>query len=151
MKSFKDFLGPEATKQQDAAEIARQKKHLGDKAKEYYDQGAREGGQGAAVAKGITFDLAKKNIKEVKEPTGKLKDACWTGYTAVGMKNKGGRQVPNCVPVKEDGEGGGFAPAATNVVGGGAIAGSGGAGGEPGVSKKRNPLMSFFKRKQPKM
>lgn len=39
----------------------------------------------------------------------------------------------------------------TNAVGGGNIAGSGGAGGEPGVSKKRNPLMSFFKRKQPKM
>ena len=54
--------------------------------------------------------------------------------------------------MNEDGEGGGgFAPAATNVVGGGAIAGSGGAGGEPGVSKKRNPVMSFFKRKKPKM
>ena len=150
MKSFKDFLGPEATKKNDSAEINRQKSHLSNKAKEYYDQGAREGGHGAAIAKGITFDLAKKNIKEVKEPTGKLKDACWTGYTAVGMKNKGGRQVPNCVPVKEDGAGG-VAAAPTNVVGGGAIAGSGGAGGEPGVSKKRNPLMSFFKRKQPKM
>ena len=23
---------------------------------------------------------------------------CWTGYKQVGMKNKGGRQVPNCVP-----------------------------------------------------
>lgn len=41
--------------------------------------------------------------------------------------------------------------APTNAVGSGAIAGSGGAGGEPGVSKKRNPLMSFLKRKQPKM
>lgn len=41
--------------------------------------------------------------------------------------------------------------APTNVVGGGNIAGSGGKGGEPGVSKKRNPVMSFFKRKQPKM
>lgn len=41
--------------------------------------------------------------------------------------------------------------APTNAVGGGNIAGSGGAGGEPGVSKKRNPLMSFFKRKPPKM
>ena len=41
--------------------------------------------------------------------------------------------------------------APTNAVGGGNIAGSGGAGGEPGVSKKRNPLMSFFKRKQTKM
>ena len=42
-------------------------------------------------------------VKEkTEEPTGKLKDACWTGYTAVGMKMKNGRKVPNCVPVKED-------------------------------------------------
>ena len=41
-------------------------------------------------------------MEKVKEPTGKLKDACWTGYTAVGMKMKGGRKVPNCVPVKEE-------------------------------------------------
>ena len=25
-------------------------------------------------------------------------DPCWDGYEQVGMKNKGGRQVPNCVP-----------------------------------------------------
>ena len=40
----------------------------------------------------------KQFVAEVKNPTGKLKDACWTGYTAVGMKMKGGRKVPNCVP-----------------------------------------------------
>lgn len=40
--------------------------------------------------------------EKVKEPTGKLKDACWTGYTAVGMKMKNGKKVPNCVPVKEE-------------------------------------------------
>ena len=40
----------------------------------------------------------KDYLEEVKKPTGKLKDACWTGYTAVGMKMKGGRKVPNCVP-----------------------------------------------------
>jgi hypothetical protein len=28
-------------------------------------------------------------------------EACWTGYQQQGMKNKGGRQVPNCVPVEE--------------------------------------------------
>jgi hypothetical protein len=336
MKSFKQYLGPEATKQQDAAEIARQKKHLDDKAKEYYDQAEREGGHAAAFAKGITMALAKKNIKEsnksnpftrvdldkiakskkreekekgllrkpgssmtkntmnyidkvdklsendesinedlrkwfkqkwvrmdtkgnikgdcAREPgegkpkclpqakahalgkegrasaaqrkrredpnperrgapinvrTEEVDEACWTGYTAKGMKKKGNRMVPNCVPeeveqideknvptspekwarakaaakskfavypsayangwaskkyksmgggwkatseetVQEDGAGG-VAAAPTNVVGGGAIAGSGGAGGEPGVSKKRNPVMSFFKRKQPKM
>ena len=198
-KQFKQYLGPEATKQQDAAEIKRQKNHLSDKAKEYYDQGAREGGQGAAIAKGITMDLAKKNIKEAHGPWGKMTqdkldkiakskkreekekglmrkpgssmskntmnyidkvdklseeeevdEACWTGYTAKGMKKKGNRMVPNCVPeetVQEDGVGG----VPTNNVGGGNIAGSGGTGGEPGVSKKRNPVMSFLKRKQTKM
>jgi hypothetical protein len=43
----------------------------------------------------------KQYISEVKEPTGKLKDACWTGYTAVGLKKKNGKTVPNCVPVNE--------------------------------------------------
>ncbi len=31
----------------------------------------------------------------------KLAAACWKGYEAIGVKNKGGRQVPNCVPVKK--------------------------------------------------
>ena len=30
-----------------------------------------------------------------------LEDACWEGYEAFGMKEKGGRKVPNCVPVKK--------------------------------------------------
>ena len=24
---------------------------------------------------------------------------CWKGYEMVGMKNKGGKKVPNCVPL----------------------------------------------------
>jgi hypothetical protein len=28
----------------------------------------------------------------------KVNEACWSGYVAKGMKNKGGRMVPNCVP-----------------------------------------------------
>jgi hypothetical protein len=43
-------------------------------------------------------------LQEVKEPTGKLKDACWKGYTAVGMKDKNGKKVPNCVPQNEEAE-----------------------------------------------
>ena len=42
--------------------------------------------------------IGKKMAEEVKEPTGGLKDACWKGYTAVGMKMKNGKKVPNCVP-----------------------------------------------------
>jgi len=40
----------------------------------------------------------KELMEKVKEPTGDLKKACWKGYTAVGMKMKNGRKVPNCVP-----------------------------------------------------
>jgi hypothetical protein len=43
-----------------------------------------------------------KQIGEVKKATGGLKDACWKGYTAVGMKMKNGRKVPNCVPEETD-------------------------------------------------
>jgi phosphopantetheine adenylyltransferase len=44
--------------------------------------------------------------EEVTPSTGGLKKACWKGYTAVGMKTKNGRKVPNCVPVKEAGAAG---------------------------------------------
>jgi len=36
-----------------------------------------------------------------EKATGELKEACWKGYTAVGTKKKGGRTVPNCVPIKK--------------------------------------------------
>jgi hypothetical protein len=29
------------------------------------------------------------------------KDPCWKGYEQVGMKEKNGRLVPNCVPKKK--------------------------------------------------
>lgn len=70
-------------------------------------------------------------------------EACWPGY----KRKKGTQEFTQDSCVKEDG----MAAAPANSVGGGNIAGSGGAGGEPGVSKKRNPVMSFVKRKQPNM
>ena len=30
-----------------------------------------------------------------------LDDACWPGYEAIGMKPKGGKMVPNCVPIEQ--------------------------------------------------
>lgn len=57
---------------------------------------ARQGGAG-----GYSIGLTQTEAK-VPEPTGDLKKACWKGYTAVGMKMKNGRKVPNCVPVKEE-------------------------------------------------
>ena len=33
------------------------------------------------------------------------KKPCWTGYKQVGMKEKNGKEVPNCVPINEESEG----------------------------------------------
>ena len=32
-----------------------------------------------------------------------VNEACWSGYKQVGMKKKGGKEVPNCVPLEEAG------------------------------------------------
>jgi len=69
MKTFKQFFyeANVETVKRDAEEIKRQKKHLADKSQEYQDQADREkmyGHGGAADAKGETFELAAKNIKE---------------------------------------------------------------------------------------
>ena len=91
----------------------------------------------------------KQYLNEVKLG----KNPCWAGYAPVKgdeLKKKGNKFVPNCV--KEDGEGAAVSSGPTNVVGGGAIAGTGGAGGEPGVNlkKKKSPvLMGIERRKAP--
>ena len=36
--------------------------------------------------------------KEDKDAFDPITEACWTGYKQVGMKDKGGKKVPNCVP-----------------------------------------------------
>jgi len=37
---------------------------------------------------------------EGKEELAELEDACWEGYEPIGMKEKDGRLVPNCVPIE---------------------------------------------------
>ena len=53
--------------------------------------------------------------------------------------------------IKEDGGAVGMSAGPTNVVGGGAIAGTGGKGGEPGVNlkKKKNVVMGSIRRRNP--
>ena len=40
--------------------------------------------------------------REYDTKTGKLKEACWSSHKQVGMKKKGGKMVPNCVPKNEE-------------------------------------------------
>ena len=54
----------------------------------------------------INYPVAKSNDFEVYKSENEDEDKwdnemqkCWTGYKQVGMKEKGGRMVPNCVPV----------------------------------------------------
>jgi hypothetical protein len=39
-----------------------------------------------------------------EEVVDETSDPCWTGYKQYGMKDKGGKKVPNCVPTKEETE-----------------------------------------------
>ena len=47
----------------------------------------------------------EKTIAGISNTTGDIMyhidEACWSGYQQIGMKDKGGKQVPNCVPIKE--------------------------------------------------
>ena len=47
------------------------------------------------------FTMTKKTVKDFKEAK-ELDKACWKGYKAIGLKNKNGRQVPNCVPEEKE-------------------------------------------------
>tara|TARA_R110000868_G_scaffold380991_1_gene647349 strand:+ start:3630 stop:4748 length:1119 start_codon:yes stop_codon:yes gene_type:complete len=44
---------------------------------------------------------ARQKKADGKNKEMKDSDPCWKGYQMVGMKNKSGKKVPNCVPVKE--------------------------------------------------
>jgi hypothetical protein len=41
-----------------------------------------------------------KDVVEAKKMKGE--DPCWKGYEMIGKKKKGGKEVPNCVPVEEE-------------------------------------------------
>lgn len=59
------------------------------------------------------IDMLNSDIGEIAEFEGQLvvldypieeglEEACWSGYTQKGLKKKGNRMVPNCVPVNEE-------------------------------------------------
>ena len=57
--------------------------------------------QQAAIA------IAKKKSGKYDKDGNRIKEAqgpCWDGYEMQGMKKKGDKMVPNCVPVNEDQE-----------------------------------------------
>jgi len=77
-----------------------------------------------------------------EKATGDLKDACWKGYTAIGMKKKGGRKVPNCVKIDSKHSEGDIATAemTPNYL-----------PKEPGAGDEKNPQMGEQKIRMPRM
>ena len=59
---------------------------------------AANAAQQAAIA--ILMKKAGKKPKSMQKED--VSEACWTGYKQVGMKKKGKKIVPNCVPANED-------------------------------------------------
>jgi hypothetical protein len=55
-------------------------------------------------AKDLSDEDISKSYESDNEDEDKwdnMEKACWSGYKQVGMKDKGGKRVPNCVPIKK--------------------------------------------------
>jgi hypothetical protein len=50
----------------------------------------------------IKLQLSGVKINKMEENEGGLENACWDGYEPIGTKILDGREVPNCVPIKEE-------------------------------------------------
>jgi hypothetical protein len=65
---------------------------------------AKEGGCDNKMCQGHEEMKKSKEYESDNEEEDKwdnMQKACWSGYTQRGMKEKGGRMVPNCVPVEK--------------------------------------------------
>lgn len=104
-----DVTSDEKKKGNKAAVATSEKKSLdeedfnaGQALKNVRDADAAKNPNGPAAMRNKAEDEAleragKGLARDMKED----KDPCWKGYEMIGMKKKGGRKVPNCVPVEE--------------------------------------------------
>ena len=93
-KYYKDLSKGEKEKRADFF-----KKQKYKKSDDEDDYKSAPGDKGKKTKPSIHTQKYKKMFGELKK---ELSDACWKGYKQVGMKDKNGRQVPNCVPEAYD-------------------------------------------------
>ncbi len=48
--------------------------------------------------KKVVYIITETQMKKMME---RKDNPCWDGYQMVGMKKKGGKYVPNCVPIEK--------------------------------------------------
>lgn len=58
-------------------------------------------GNNMSASELVNSKLRQEAYKGINLQEG-LEGACWEGYEAIGTKILDGREVPNCVPIKED-------------------------------------------------
>lgn len=63
------------------------------------DQVARYGDEETAAK---VCGAIKAGMKKAFQEGDSLEGVCWPGWEAIGLKEKDGRLVPNCVPIKEE-------------------------------------------------
>jgi hypothetical protein len=68
-----------------------------DTAADYIDSGEMEEAANPAQQAAIAINMKKKGIK----PKSEVEEGCWNGYKQEGLKKKGKKMVPNCVPTNE--------------------------------------------------
>ena len=68
-----------------------------DTAADYVASGEMEEAANPAQQAAIAINMKRKGIK----PKSEVDEACWVGYKQEGLKKKGKRMVPNCVPTNE--------------------------------------------------
>ena len=81
MKEALDPVGQEDSDIDNDGDVDKSDKYLGKRRK--------------AIAKAMKKRMKKEEVEEVAEGDG---DPCWDSHKQVGMKKKGNRMVPNCVP-----------------------------------------------------
>lgn len=88
-------------KQNQSVIEAYRKMKVAEQEKQACAEGDDTGGDGSAYNKyllGKTGDLPRSKKEYMKVDESDKKDPCWDGYEMVGMKEKDGKKVPNCVP-----------------------------------------------------
>ena len=62
----------------------------------------KEMSQMSSTNKRIAMINLANDFRGIKLAADGLEGACWEGYIAIGTKDLDGREVPNCVPIKEE-------------------------------------------------
>ena len=89
--------------------VVQEYKRRGGKYKVSKSEGIEDGFEESEIEDDLEINKAEHVYKsehyesdnEEEDKWSNMEKACWTGYVQQGMKDKGGRMVPNCVPVEK--------------------------------------------------